>query len=55
MQIISVTHIRNYRLAIEFDDDSTKTIDLENRVVILEQQLADLKTAFDSLVHELKG
>ncbi len=32
MQISSVTHIRNYRLAIEFDDDSTKTIDLEKYI-----------------------
>lgn len=32
MQITSVTHIRNYRLAIEFDNDSTKTIDLEKYI-----------------------
>lgn len=40
----------------DFNDDSEpKTSGLENRVVILEQQLADLKAAFDSLVQELKG
>ncbi len=40
----------------DFNDDAEpKTSGLENRVVILEQQLADLKAAFDSLVQELKG
>ncbi len=37
------------------DDTERKTNGLENRIEILEQQMADLKTAFDSLVHELKG
>lgn len=37
------------------DDAEPKNNGLENRVIVLEQQMADLKTAFDSLVHELKG
>ncbi len=32
MQIISVAHIRNYRLFVEFDNGSTKTIDLEKYI-----------------------
>ena len=56
---IRFTHLFNglpdFTLPDFSDDTEPKTIDLENRVVILEQQLADLKTAFDSLVHELKG
>ncbi|TAF46333.1 MAG: DUF480 domain-containing protein [Sphingobacteriales bacterium] len=37
------------------NEPELKTSGLENRIALLEQQLSDLKNAFDALVTELKG
>lgn len=39
----------------DFNDEIENKADLENRIVTLEQQMAELKTNFDALVIELKG
>jgi len=39
----------------DFNEEIENKAGLENRIVILEQQMAELKAAFDSLVQELKG
>ncbi|TAH02447.1 MAG: DUF480 domain-containing protein [Sphingobacteriales bacterium] len=56
---VRFTHLFNgmpdFTLPDFTDDAEPKNNGLENRVIVLEQQMADLKTAFDSLVQELKG
>ncbi len=56
---VRFTHLFNgmpdFTLADFNNDAEPKNNGLENRIEILEQQMAVLKTAFDSLVQELKG